>query len=196
VVDELACSATGRLGARQIILPRQAPGTYFVWVDGLDDTSGAFQLQVSAAPATAPPANDTCAGAAPLSLPLDGGAVRLVADTAYATNDFQTRCQTTDELGRDVVYHFNLPDTAHVIAFADAGAGPTAPVLYLRQGDCSDAGAELEAMTTVFGIELCERIGSLNVLDVTLDAGEYYLFVDAQSAATSGPTSVQLRRAP
>src|SRR6185436_14697084 len=42
--EELACVSGGAPGARRLAMPNQAAGTYFVWVDGANSTSGAFTL--------------------------------------------------------------------------------------------------------------------------------------------------------
>ncbi len=153
---ELGCRAPGDL-----FLPALDPGTYYLVVDGFRDESGPFDLLVDVGPPIYPPENDGCAQAIDVTLGQE-----IHGDTTFAQDDYRASCTAplSHDAG-DVVYRFELDRRTRVVATLDTGDRPWAGCLYLRT-TCLD-------MRTEQG---CDDLGPR--LDLELDAGEYFLFVD------------------
>jgi len=111
---EVACAEAGI----PLVVERLAAGTWYLIVDGYSGASpaGTFQLTVDLTPIPQAPANDTCAGAAPIVLVEGGG------DPATAAGEVQgaTTVGAGDDYappvgcaagggGADVVFTFDLP---------------------------------------------------------------------------------------
>ncbi len=182
-VNELACvSPLAPTVARASFLA-QGVGTYFVWVDGAQDTAGPFQLEVTTASPTPPPANDTCA--TPQLLSFTSGVASVTATTALAANDnsagdVSPTCSTAaKQSGKDVVYAFDVtaPRDAAIVVTPTAGS-TLRPVLYVRKTSCT---------SQLLGDELVclERLGEARTTLTNLAAGRYYVWVDG-TAGTSG----------
>ena len=119
----------------------------------------------------AAPGNDLCAG----SLPLSAGAT--TGSTCAAADNVAPSCGSSG--GADVFYTLVLAVRSRVVA-SSVGSGFDT-VLHVRSGSCT--GSEVA----------CDNDGGgagTSRLDVVLDAGTYYLVVDGNGAAASGPFAV------
>ncbi len=180
------------------------PTTYFIDVDGLDaDDRGIYDLRTVLDPqclsnrdcagnlrcddylCVPVPANDTCAGAAPIVLDAEGRAT-IVASTGAANDTISPSC--LGESDRDVVYRIDLPlDRSSLTArIVDARFDPA---LAIRHAQCE---ASLE--------EVCNddvRFGEILLPEVTWvqpAAGTYYVIVDAY--AGSGTFTLEIEALP
>lgn len=149
-----------------------AAGTYYVIVEG-PRTAG-YNLEVTTAAPTMPPAGDTCANPIPLN-------VNSMAMGSYANmeEDVTTSCASGQ---RDVVYRFTLSERSDVVATVRGGVSD---VNYLAiQRACGDrtmesgcragfgaTGARLSVMAMEPGTYFLVAKGTLNRdFTVTLDA--------------------------
>ncbi len=194
----LGCAAapvTGTFGPQAVTATNLAPGTYYVWVDGVAGTSGTFSLQVTR---SAPVSNDSCANAQPLVF--TGSATHQVGtasgDTSFATNGNQgwhpsPSCSATaKQSGKDVVYRYTLPTTRDVtIKVTPTGPAPTfQPVVYVRSSPNCDSTATLSelgcaasnAPTTTTTLQLPAQPG-----------GTYFLWVDG-ALGTEGAFDIEV----
>jgi len=143
------------------------PATYplYVWVDR-DET---IVLHVTYGPPTAPPANETCA----LAQPLTSG-TPVIASLTGTTRDLASRCGF--ESG-DLVYSIVIDDTSDVAAYATSIDGYGEPVVSLRQASCSNATDEIT----------CSAGPQAKAFARALPKGTYDIAVSA-----SAPTDVKL----
>lgn len=179
---------TARLG-----LVNQPAGTYYLWVDSAADTTGPFQLEVTLAPATPPPANDSCS--APEALAFTNGVATVSGSTLQAANDnyggdvSPTCSPSAKQSGRDVVYQFTLSDPKDVrFQLAPAAGSSLIPALYVRRGDCQSQLLGDEVVCAV-------QVGGLDALQANLAAGTYFVFVDS-SGSTSGAFELTVTQLP
>ncbi len=143
-------------------------GTYFLFVDGADTTSGAFTLTVDLAAAIPMPTNDTCA--TPQVLDLSSGHVQITGDTTMAANDTLGSCGGS---GPDLIYKFTTADTKKVTATLAGTTGGLDPVLSIRT-DCATNTSE--PANGCAGALAGSTGASLSF--GRLPAGTYYLVVD------------------
>jgi len=190
--DDDSCAVEG---LQSVLTTTLTGGTkYFVvvWKFGTSaPTAGntAVQLRVTA---NVPPANDTCATAAPLTLNLPASVV-----TTVAANDYQlsgATCFTgigqtaSTATGRDVVYSFTAP-TADKYSFRAQSSGLSNPVLYIA----SSCPAGTPPVTVTTCLAAANRNSSTSpaseeVMCQTLAAGQtVFVFAD-ESASTAGST--------
>lgn len=176
-----------------LALVNQPAGTYVVWVDGSVDTSGPFQLEVTTAPPTPPPANDSCA--APEALTFVSGTATVSSSTLQAANDnnafdVSPTCSTTArQTGRDVVYAMTLAAPQDVTLTVTPGSGSTLnPTLYVRKALCT---------SQLLGDELVclQRVGPVTTTLTALAAGTYWIWVDG-AGGTSGTFTLTATLAP
>ncbi len=167
----------------RLTLVNQPSGTYFVWVDSAQDTSGPFQLEVVTGPATPPPANDSCA--APEVLTFTGGVAAVTSSTQQAANDnypgdVSPTCNASaKQSGRDVVYQFTLAQPQDVaLELLPTAGSALIPTLYVRRANCTSQLLSDEVVCLA-------AVGGVHSLLTALPAGTYFLFVDS-SAGTSG----------
>ncbi|MEW6434470.1 MAG: hypothetical protein AB1730_23460 [Myxococcota bacterium] len=166
-----------------LTLVNQPAGTYVVWVDGARDTFGPFQLEVTLAPPTPPPANDTCAGAQALTFA--SGVATVTGSTLQAANDNSgfdvspTCSSTARQTGRDVIYTMTLAQPQDVTLTVTPSAGSTLnPALYVRKSSCT---------SQILGDELVclQKVGPATAVLTALPAGTYWIWVDG-AGGTSG----------
>lgn len=183
VSSELACVSLLASTATSAVLVNQPAGTYFVWVDGAQGTAGPFQLEVTAAAPTPPPANDTCT--TPQVLSFTGGVATVSASTAQAANDnaaldvSPTCSASAKQNGRDVIYAFDVAARSDAtITVTPAAGSPLHPALYVRKTSCTSQllGDELTCL---------ERVGVASSTLPGLAAGRYFIWVDG-AGGTSG----------
>lgn len=180
---EQGCASSAAPATGQLTLVNQPAGTYFVWVDGSQDTSGPFQLEVATAAPTPPPANDTCAS--PETLTFSNDVATVTGSTLQAANDnsggdVSPTCNpSAKQSGRDVVYQFTLAQPRDVrFQLVPTAGSPLIPVLYVRRGNCT---SQLLADEVT-----CQAaIGGVDTSLTRLAAGTYFVFVDS-SASTRG----------
>ncbi|MBI3183781.1 MAG: hypothetical protein HYZ28_16715, partial [Myxococcales bacterium] len=83
--DELGCAYRTSATPVSLSLYNQPAGTYTLFVDGNSPATGTFTVAVTLAPATPPPANDTCATASLLSQ-----AVLVTGTNVSASDDYSS----------------------------------------------------------------------------------------------------------
>lgn len=166
-----------------LTLVNQPAGTYVVWVDGAVDTAGPFQLEVSLAPPTPPPANDSCT--APQALTFTSGVATVTGSTLQAANDNNsydvspTCSSTARQTGRDVVYAMTLTQPQDVtLTVTPTGGSTLNPALYVRKSSCT---------SQILGDELVclQKVGPVTATLTALPAGTYWIWVDG-AGGTSG----------
>ncbi|HEY3449483.1 MAG TPA: hypothetical protein VGK67_24225 [Myxococcales bacterium] len=175
---ELVCSAAGLgSGATRILVPKLAPGSYILWVDGDNGTSGQFALWVG----LADPVNDTCAEVADLVFDAAGKA-RVTGSTLKAQNDASSpSCLGS---GADVFYRLTVSAGATVTAKVTPAASSLDydPVVYLRTA-CATKSSEVG----------CVRGAGQTLTASSLAAGTYYLVVDGY-LGTAGEFTLDVTR--
>lgn len=135
---ELTCVAQSESRPVRALLPNQAAGTYFLFVDSNSLALGDFSVSVTLRAATTPPANDTCS--APVVVPQ--GATGVMGDTGTASNAFSSlnlsaACRGSSFLdARDLVFQFTPSATGTVTATVSPEAGFN-PALLLLQPTCA-----------------------------------------------------------
>ena len=145
-----------------------APGSYSLIVFG--DAEGAAALSVAFEDASAPPANETCASAAPL---LPG---EVVSARPYAAAlDHDSACGLT--VG-DLVYEFSLEEPSDVHLYANSLDAFGEPLLSLRSEDCSSREDELTCRSQGPQAHLFAR---------ALEPGKYSVL-----ASSTGPSALNL----
>ncbi|MFZ5468170.1 MAG: hypothetical protein ACOZIN_01930 [Myxococcota bacterium] len=190
LADQVTCVTTFNATAQVVSLTNQLPGIYSVWVDGYDDTSGPFSIQVRLSPPTPAPTNDTCATVA--NAIVDGGtSATFTVNPGAAGDHYAGSCA-----GRgapEVVYRVDVAQSSDLL-FTSTGAAGVDPVLYVGAAPCEGAdagvGRELACRDSTF------TGGTESILLGGLDAGTYYLFVDAFGVTTSGLQTVTVKTLP
>ncbi len=148
---ELACVSNTSSAPVTLNLANQAPGTYFLWVDGSQQTAGPFQLEVTLQ-AGMPTTGDTCPGT---PLVFINGQAQVSASLTAATNsnfagDAVPTCSVNARsAGRDLIYSYTLSQTRDVNINVIPSGGAFTPVLYVKRGACSSnaVGDELACVT-------------------------------------------------
>ncbi len=170
------CPPTGALQCRDepetLSLNSLPAGDYYIWVDGYSTGTGNFTLEVDLTQSPPPPDNDSCA--VPELLDISGGSVSVSGQTGSAVNDYEGTCSgttsTTALTGGDVVYEIELLADSSLAVRVTTSDG-FKPGVYLRAADCT-SGTEVA----------CHRATSNNgtamVIQPSISAGTYYLFVD------------------
>lgn len=202
--DQLACTGNSTSTPANIAIVNQPAGTYFVWVDSMNDSVGPFTLTVTTTNPNPVPLNDLCSAPAPL-FP-DGGTAGFVTGTLIgSTHQYTATCSpTSTPSGPDVVYAFSTATTQKLTVTANVNAplndgGMLRPNLYVRPagsclsdagiGNAFDGGALLELPGCASALGYPEP-GKLVVS--SLPAGNYLLFVDTYENRNSsvGPFSL------
>ncbi|MBL8952476.1 MAG: hypothetical protein JNK82_16970 [Myxococcaceae bacterium] len=192
--NQLGCAASAIAGAPSTLtLPSLPAGSYFVWVDGQQGTSGAFELSVDLAVAPAAPENDVCAEAPQLALA--SGVVTASGTTVSAGDDVHLWC--TEPLGAfspDVVYTIDVPVRQAMAIDVTAPAGsPLLPVFSLRPPMKCDSDALLDNPSCAWADPLHVRRSVLSLPDVA--PGRYSLWVEGDGS-TQGAFSVRVVTSP
>lgn len=195
VSNEIACDSAGSTPSgtpAAVTLLNQQPGTYFVFVDGALHTSGQFVLDAVLSAPTLPPANDTCAGAATLTV----GGPAVSGDTTQAADDYSSSsappyssaCSNWSFSGNDLVYQFTATATGAVNAMLVPSASFDGALLLLGStcGAASCSGYADSALA-----------GGTETLGISVNAGAtYYLAVDSYSdsqASSSGTFTLSVQ---
>jgi hypothetical protein len=170
---EVKCQNTSATGTETLQVDNLAPGTYFVFVEGVGPISDTFALNFTTGPPVIPPGNDNCSSPTSLSFtgspPTAGSSGTLV----NGTDDAAGSCGGGGQ--PDVVYL--IPQSAFagankriraIVTSSTASPGTFDPVIYLRS---TCAGAEIGCAQT--------RTDQTEVLDLANVApGNYFLWVD------------------
>jgi hypothetical protein len=192
--DELGCAAAAQPGSMaNLVIPSLPPGQYFVWVDGVDGTAGAFDLAVELVAAPPPPSNDVCGAAQSISLA--SGPVTVMGTTVSASDDAFVSCTIPfGGFSPDVVYTIELP-TAQALAIDLTAASGSAlrPTFGLRvPGACSSVDVLDELACAWDDPQLLSR----TVLTLpNVPAGSYSLWVEGDNA-TQGDFSLRVATSP
>jgi hypothetical protein len=185
-----AASATGSIAPQTLQVANVPAGTWYLWVDGVADTSGTFQLDVVLG---SPTTNDSCAS--PEALAFVNDVATTTGDTRFGTNDNSSghvspTCSTSAKVdGRDLVYSYTLPGTRNVsITVTPTGANPTyQPVVYVRSpGNCASTGSATQ-LACVSNVSTAPA--SIQLTNQA--AGTYFIWVDG-SEQTAGPFGLQV----
>ncbi len=161
-------AATSGMGERTYT--RLGPGTYFVNVSTFA-TSGSITASIATAPATPAPANDTCAGA------------EVITSGSFDTFDLTTYSDSEEYCAPgylDAHYTFTLTERSDVDIRAD---GARRVAVY---SDCGLATAPTCSSDAVFPARL----------ETPLDAGTYYIAVEADPFSASATTRVVFNAIP
>jgi hypothetical protein len=131
LATEIACAAGAQGPANNRIarlrlrsLPAATYPLYF-WSDRDDP----IVLHVTYGPPTAPPPNETCASAQPLT-----SGTPVIAGLPGTTRDLASRCTF---VSGDLVYSITLDDAADVAAYATSIDGYGVPVVSIRNASCA-----------------------------------------------------------
>lgn len=178
---QVACSSADTTSYAQATVYAQAllPSTeYFVWVDSSSTTatrSGPFRVQVDV---NGTSANDTCAGAVPLTANVSVPGTTLGAAPDYSSSNIYTGGSCTSSLsGPEVVY-----------TYTSTTAGPVTVAVQPQRG--FDVGlAVMSACTATSCIATADpnNNGDQEVITFTATANTtYFIFVDSFSTAAGG----------
>ncbi|HKP11299.1 MAG TPA: hypothetical protein VJZ91_04285, partial [Blastocatellia bacterium] len=186
---------------QSVITTRLNSGTTYyvvVWEFGTTaPTAGATAVQLSVS-VVLPPANETCAGAAPLALnaPLDG-------TTMAASNDYQLSggaCFTgigqtpSTATGRDVVYSFTAA-TAGDYSFKVTNYFSDNLVLYAASTCPAATGTPVTVATCIAAANRHSANSSEEIPCLTLSAGQQiFLFVDENSFLDGSSFTIEATR--
>ncbi len=190
LAHQLGCGAGTAAGSTAALsIPSLPQGEYFLWVDGLQGTSGAFELGVELAAAPSPPANDTCGAAA--SLALASGVVTVTGTTVSAGDDASLWC--TEPIGSfspDVVYAVDVPVRQALAIDVTAAAGSALlPVFSLRAPMKCQSDALLDNLSCAWSDPVLTSRTVLNLPEV--EPGRYSLWVEGDGS-TQGAFSVRV----
>lgn len=173
----VACADATDEGQTELVFLPFASGDLFFFIDGWDAaSSGESTVTISFGTAVPPPLNDACPGAIPLTFMSDRASAS--GDTTGANNSNvlaadggpapSPSCSATAQLfGQDVVYSFTVGQGKNVAVSLTAADGGLDPAVYVRSSCESSARAD----------ELTCGPGAFSLSN--LDAGTYYLWVDA-----------------
>lgn len=185
--SEVACRDRGISGEGEVLrVAGLDAGTYYLVAEryGASD-AGALPLTLSVETATLP--NDSCEGARLLTFAPGNPPLRFTVDPWAARDTTNGTCSGTLDPSPQAIYRLSLTQGGVVGVTAQGQAGSGADVvLYAREGSC--AGAELAcADRAVTGAE---------TLQLSLGAGDTYLFVEAYDPLSAGPIDVTLTFTP
>ncbi len=191
-MSEIADSCvSGSLNAPAVVtLLNLQPGDYYVFADSVATSmQGPFALTVHLTPPTPAPTNDTCATAQDLTSALmataDGGmGISFPVSLAMVNADYNGSCYSTPADGKDIVYKLTLSAPRDIqVSTTSGGSGD--PVIYIRQAPCL-TGNELT----------CSQLGfpgqGENAVLYNQPAGDYFIFIDALTADSSGVQNVNV----
>jgi hypothetical protein len=167
---ERACrfGSPGRLTVRGL-----DPGTYFLVIKGI--RGGDYELTLDATPPVMPTAvmdNDTCM--APAVIPPGGGI--FTGNTSMARRDYMCPC-SPGSTSEDVVFRYRVNTRQRVNFSTEGSAFDT--VMWLTQGATCPG-------TNVPGGCNDDAIGVASAFDLTLEPGDYYVFVGGFGTASRG----------
>jgi len=193
--DLLGCGAGASAAgsAAALTLPSLPAGLYFLWVDGLQGTAGAFELTIDLQAAPPPPQNDVCTAAPPLALA--SGVVTATGTTVSAGDDASLWC--TEPLGAfspDVVYSIDVPVKQALAIDVQAPAGSALlPVFSLRPPMKCASNGLLDNLDCAWGDPQHTNRTVLNLPEV--EPGRYSLWVEGDGA-TQGAFTLRVVTSP
>lgn len=178
--NELACVDTLKPSER-VSLRGLGAGTYYLVVEGYGEQgSGPVTVTGTVTPPVPYPPNDLCAAARVIDFSAAASSTFTV-DTSDGRSDYEGTCAPNGTGGRDVVYTFTLTAPKFLTVTTETAAGDEVdPVVYLRSGSC-ETGPQLDCQDDFLAPELIQR---------SLPAGTYFLFIDGYGPSGSGPTRV------
>jgi hypothetical protein len=168
---QLACGIAPTAGGTGSIAYGSLPaGTYYLWVDGANNTSGAYTMT---AVLGNPTPGDTCALAAPLTFV--NGMAMVSGDTSTWFHDLTGTCATG--LAPDGVYTFTTTTIQDLRLSLSTTTSTYRPAIYVRSASCSG---------TQIGCGSAIAAGGTATLDIAaLPVGTYYVWIDGVGS-TSG----------
>lgn len=180
--QQVACAASALPGTTlPLVQPALPAGTYFLWVDGNNGSSGTFALGVTLGPA---PAGEDCLD--PIPLDFSGGVTQRVVtgSTFAATNNVNSANVDCRIDGPDRVYTFTTNGGRSFVAEVT----PTTPWdvgLVLRKAPCGSSGWEAACANA-------SAAGSERISVSELTAGNWYLWVDGATLGDMGDYSLSV----
>jgi hypothetical protein len=179
---EVACNDDAALGSKRSSSNRGSrideifdPGTYWVVVDGYNNESGSFRMNVQTA--DVPSLADACSKATPV--------VQHASGTL--TGAFNHAAGSCDHgAGPDVIHRLDVPARARVRAVVHSDE--FSPVIHVRR-TCTDAQTEIGCTDTGAKSEEAAFVG-------TLDRGGYTIFADSADKGARGHYLLDVDLAP
>ncbi|HEY5924719.1 MAG TPA: hypothetical protein VIV11_23730, partial [Kofleriaceae bacterium] len=160
------CVAAASAGGGMLQVMRGlGAGTYYLWIDSADGTTGQFDVSLQLTVA----AGDSCAG--PIPIAFTAAEVNVAASTVGSTNDESATCGGSS--GLDNVFRFDLAAASNFEVTATPRTTGMQPLVYL-QTTCgaSDLGC---AAAPSAGANAFLRMGGLAM-------GPHFLWVDGVSS--------------
>lgn len=192
--DQLGCATAGQPGSAATLLAPSLPaGLYYLWVDGVQGTSGAFDLTVELQAAPPPPGNDVCSGATPL--PLATGVVTVTGTTISAGDDTTLLCTVpVGGYSPDVVYTLDVPARQALAIDLTAAVGSSfRPVFALRPPQRCTSNTLLDNLVCAWDDPHFTNRTVLTLPDV--DPGTYALWIEGDGA-TQGDFTLRVSTSP
>lgn len=192
--DQLGCAtapSTGAVGS--LVVPSLPAGLYYLWVDGVQGTAGAFDLSVELQSAPPAPSNDVCSGAT--ALPLSSGVVTVTGTTISAGDDTDLLCTVpSGGFSPDVVYTLNLPAKQALSIDVTAATGSSfRPVFALRPPQKCTSTAVLDNVLCAWDDPQLWNRTVLSLPEV--DPGLYSLWIEGDGA-TQGDFTLRVATSP
>ena len=161
---QLGCGSAAIAGGMATLdIPALPIGTYYVWIDGVGSTAGAFSMTATLGD---PAPGDHCTNPTPLTF--TGGMASATGTTVGLFNDGSGTCATGT--APDVVYSFTTATVKDLRVTVSTTTGTYQPAVYLRSASC--AGTQVACSTAL-------TMGGTATLDAGgLAAGTYYLWID------------------
>ncbi|MFN7133186.1 MAG: hypothetical protein ACK4N5_13995, partial [Myxococcales bacterium] len=179
--NELACNYARAPGADGLLLIDKVPaGQIYLWIDGKDSSSGAFDLTVRVNVPVYGTGGESCSSVLPITL-IEGVAIGRGTLTSSHVDNQSSTCSTA---GKDVVYRFDLPSgRSRLLGYVAADNSTTwAPAVHLMHGTpCSGAASMKCGAGSVF----FQSWASAEVTNPP--AGTWYLWVEGASSSDVGP---------
>ncbi len=178
--DQVACVASGDSWSTPFLSAETR--TYYVVVDAKESgASGGYKLDVRTAPSTAFAANDSCQSPFPSSAVINlyaANGATVAGSLNDASDNMSASCGGAG--APDKVYRFTLYDPARVrISAYGSGFRPT---IYVKS-PCDERGSEVSRGACAKGVDGYPSA----TLDLSyLNAGDYFLWVDGESASSAG----------
>ncbi len=163
---QLACvNATSTNATETLIAPDLPAGDYFLVVETSGTSFGLVEVTVNL---DAPTTNQSCTAPQLLAV-TPGTPLQFSVDTRYATDDESASCNATAN-SRELVYMLTTT-AAQDIQVTATGASGVNPVLYLREGTCTNT-------TNLACQNATSTAGTETVISYDRPAGTYYLVVE------------------
>jgi len=182
--DELGCQAGTDPGASATLTVGNLPaGTYWLWVDGLYGTMGAFDLSVTSGDPIPGPANDYCVGAQEVFANQAIAASTAFAADNYGDGTFSSACDLGYSYvldGLDVVYVFK-PATSGTYVISVTPDASYDVAVWVTSGSCAGDGSACIAVADANPAGAAEAI-SLNATAGT----SYFIVIDSMWTGTGG----------